>query len=188
MNIEEISKNKKIMLDDIPYNVDDVDFMKPGKGSAVYRIKFRNLMDGGILERTFHSGDKLKEADVSTYDMQYLYHENGNYIFMNTDTFEQHFMAEDRMGSRGVFLKDGMVVPVQLLGDNPIEIILPNFIEVEVMETSMSTGKETVTAQNKPAKLSNGMEIGVPTFMKAGDVIRVDTRTGAYVERVGNKK
>ena len=184
MDISEITKNKKILVEDIPFNVEEVEFMKPGKGSAIYRVKMKNLFDGTLLEHTYHSSDKLKEADISNYDMQYLYKEGDNYVFMNTESFEQHSLSEERMGKKGCFLKEGVVVNMQMLGDMPLDITMPNFAELKVVESTAAAAKDTVSAQSKPAKLETGCTIGVPAFVKEGDTIRVDTRTGSYVERV----
>jgi elongation factor P len=154
MDISEVAKNKKLMIDDIPFNVEEVEFMKPGKGSAIYRVKMKNLMDGTILERTYHSSDKLKEADISSYDMQYLYKEGENYVFMNTDTFEQHSLSEERMGKKGCFLKEGVVVNMQMLADVPLDITMPNFAELKVVESTAAAAKDTVSAQSKRSTMT----------------------------------
>lgn len=188
MDIEDVHKNTKLLINDIPYNVDEAEFVKPGKGRAIYRLKLRNLIDDTVIERTFHSGDKVEEAHTSNYEMQYLYKEGDHYVFMNTETFEQHFLSEENLGERRYFLKEGTVVNITMLGDKPIGVILPNFVELKVTESEISTRTDTISAQTKSAILETGYTIGVPPFVKSGDIIKIDTRTGTYVERVSTKK
>jgi len=188
IEISDVHKNSKLLIDSIPYNVEDADFMKPGKGRAIYRLKLRNLRDGSTLDRTFHSGDKVEEAPVTARENQYLYQEGDRYIFMTTDTFEQHFITEQQLGNKRHFLKEGMVVGTLMMGDEPIDITLPTFVELAVVQSEVTTKSATITPQMKPAVLETGFAIGVPTFVKEGDIIKVDTRTGTYVERVGTKK
>jgi len=188
MDIEDVHKNTKLLINNIPYNVDKADFMKPGKGRAIYRLKLRNLLDNSVLERTFHSGDKVEEAHTRNYEIQYLYKEDDHYVFMNTETFEQHFLSEEDIGDRKNFLKEGTVVTVTMLGDRPIGVVLPNFVELKVMGSEISTRTDTIAAQMKPAVLETGYTIAVPSFVKSGDTIKIDTRSGTYVERVSTKK
>lgn len=189
MDIEDVHKNSKLLIDGVPYNVDEAEFVKPGKGRAIYRLKLRHLLGEGVIEHTFHSGEKVEEARVSTAEMQYLYREaEQQYVFMNTETFEQVFFSQSQLGEKSHFLKEGMIVTATILGDRPIDITLPNSVELEVIDTEVSSRKETVTAQQKSVLLETGHTIGAPAFVKKGDIIKVDTRTGAYLERVGAKK
>lgn len=188
MDIEDIRKNLKVMLDNVPYNIDDVEFVKPGKGRAIYRIRFRNLVDGSGLERTYHSGEKIQEANISTREGQFLYKEGDHYVFMNTDTYDQYLINADQLEDKKGYLKEGMIITTMFLGDKPLDITLPIFIEAAVLKSDIATRTDTVTAQMKSATLETGMEIDVPAFIKEGDVIKVDTRTGTYVERVSAKK
>ncbi len=187
MDISEVRKNTKILIDNVPYNVVEAEFMKPGKGRAIYRYKLHNLLDGGTIERTFHSGEKVEEAHVTTTDNQYLYKENDHYIFMSTETFEQRFIAAEQLGDKKDFLKEGTVVTVLMMGDRLLDVTLPTFVELQVTRTVLRTKTDTITAQMKAAVLETGYTIDVPTFVKEGDVIKVDTRTGSYVERVTKK-
>jgi elongation factor P len=187
MDIEEVHKNSKLLINKIPYNVDNAEFVKPGKGCAIYRMRLKNLMDGRVLDVTYRSGDKVDEARITGEDMQYLYKESDNYVFMNTQTFEQHFITADQVGDKAQFLKEGMLVNVQLLDDIPLEITIHTFVELAVVETSASIKTATVTAQLKSAKLETGANVDVPSFIKEGDIIKIDTRTGAYVERINKK-
>ena len=188
MNIEEVHKGSKLLIDGTPYNVDIADFVKPGKGRAIYRLKLRNLLDSSSLDRTYHSGEKADEVSISTQECQYLYKEDDRYIFMNSDTFEQFFIPESLLGSKVSFLKEGTVVTVMMMGDRPLDVNIPNFVELKVLESAVATRSDTVTAQMKDAVLETGHTIGVPVFIKEGDIIKIDTRTGSYVERVNVKK
>jgi elongation factor P len=189
MNIEEVHKNSKLLINKIPYNVDNAEFMKPGKGCAIYRLRLKNLFNLSTLDITFHSGDKVEEVRITGQDMQYLYKETDHYVFMNTQTFEQLLVTEKQMGDRVRWLREGTVVNVQLMDDTiPLDIGIPTFMELAVVETGMAIKSATVTQQTKSAKLETGAVIDVPPFIKEGDVLKIDTRTGAYVERVNAKK
>ncbi len=188
MDISDVHKNTKLLIDGIPYNVVEADFMKPGKGRAMYRLKLQNLLDASTMDRTYHSGERAEEAPITTHEMQYLYKEGEHYIFMSTETFEQHLITEEQIGNKKGFLKEGTVVTVVMMDDRPIDITLPTFVELEVVRSTITTKADTITAQNKAAVLETGYTIGVPTFVKEGDILKVDTRTGTYVERVNTKK
>jgi len=188
MDIGDVRKGSKLLINGIPYNVDEAEFMKPGKGRAIYRLKLRNLLDDSTLDITHHSGEKVEEAHVSNYEMQYLYNDGEHYVFMNTETFEQYLFDKEKIGDKKHFLKEGTLVTVPMMGEKPLGISLPTFVELEVRESATTTKADTITAQTKAAVLETGYTIGVPTFVKEGDIIKIDTRTGTYVERVSTKK
>jgi elongation factor P len=171
-------------LNNTPFAVEDVDFVKPGKGRAIYRLKIRNMLNNSLQEVTFHSADKLEETSITVHEMQYLYREGDNYLFMDTETFEQTSVPETVMGDKSHFLKEGVTLMVTLWDNRPIEINLPITVELKVVKTGISTKSDTITSQNKMAELETGYQIGVPTFVKEGDIIKVDTRNGNYLERV----
>jgi elongation factor P len=187
MDIEEVKKNSKLLVNKLPFNVDNAEFVKPGKGCAIYRLRLKNLIDGRVLDVTYRSGDKVETVSINGQDMQYLYKEGDHYVFMNTDNFEQRFISEAQMGDKVRFLKEGMLVSMQMMGETPLEINIPTFVELQVVETSASIKTATVTAQLKSAKLETGATVDVPAFVKEGDLIKIDTRTGNYVERVNKK-
>ena len=188
MEIGDVRKNVKISLEGKPYNIDDVDFMKPGKGRAIYRLKLRNLRDGSTLDRTYHSGEKLEEISIATHEEQFLYKEGDHFVFMNVETFEQRFISGKMIEDKAPFLKEGTIVTLLMMGDEPLDITLPTFVELTVVGSDAAMKTATITAQNKSARLETGFSIGVPAFIKDGDLIKVDTRTGAYVERVTSRK
>ncbi len=188
INIENVRKNNKLLVNKNPFNVDDLEFMKPGKGRAIYRLRLRNLFDNSVIEYTYHSGDTVELADVSSHDIQYLYKETDHYVFMDTESFEQYMISDKIVGDKKTFLKEGMVLTGLMWDKKPIDITLPNFVELKVVESAVTTRTDTITAQNKSVVLETGFSIGVPTFIKEGDIIKIDTRTGVYVERISAKK
>jgi elongation factor P len=187
VNIEEVTRNTKILIDNVPMSVETVEFVKPGKGRAIYKFRLRNLFSGNVLDITYHSGEKVEETSVTIHEMQYLFKEGDNYIFMDNSTFEQMPMTQVQVGDKGGFLKEGTPVVVMMWNERPIDIQLPKIVELKVIEASASLKGATITAQMKEGKLETGMIVGIPAFVKEGDIIRVDTRTGNYIERVGSK-
>jgi len=188
MEIEDVKKNTKIMIDGVLYNVVEVDFTKPGKGRSIYRLRLKNMRDGGVIDRTYRSGEKVDEATLDTQNEQYLYRESDNYIFMDTRTFEQHPVSEKLLGMKKNFLKEGMEVVMLMHGDEPIDVNLPITIDLKVIETEVSTKTATITPQMKSSIVETGFRVDTPSFIKVGDVIKIDTRTGNYVERVATGK
>jgi elongation factor P len=187
VNVEEVTKNTKILIDKTPFSVEGVEFVKPGKGRAIYKYKLRNLISGNILDVTMHSGEKVEETSVTMHEMQYLYKEGDHFVFMDSTTFEQTLMTAQQLGDKGGFLKEGTPVVVMMWEGVPIDVQLPKVVELKVVETDATLKGATITAQNKAGKLETGMTIGVPSFIKEGDIIKVDTRSGSYIERVGAK-
>ena len=187
MNVEEVTKNTKILIDRTPFSVESVEFVKPGKGRAIYKYRLRNLLSGNVLDVTMHSGEKVEETSVTMHEMQFLFKENESYIFMDSTSFEQMPMTQAQISDKGGFLKEGTPVVVMMWEGRPIDLQLPKVVELKVLETSASLKGATITAQLKEGKLETGMVIGVPALVKDGDVIKVDTRNGNYIERVGGK-
>jgi elongation factor P len=188
VNIENVKRNAKLLINKIPYNVDDIEFTKPGKGRAIYRLRLRNLFENTTIDSNYHSGDTVETADVTNLELQYLYNEGDHYVFMDTSTFDQHFIDESIIGNNKNFLKDGMVVSGLIWNGKIIDANLPTFVELKVVESAVTTRTDTVTAQTKNVVLETGANIGVPTFIKEGDLLKIDTRTGTYVERITTKK
>ncbi|MHB8104852.1 MAG: elongation factor P [Dehalococcoidales bacterium] len=188
MEISEVKKSSKIIIDGVLYNVVDAEFTKPGKGRSVYRLRLQNMRDGGVTERTYRSGEKVEGASMSTEEEQYLYREGDEYIFMNTKTYDQHPLSKDLLGIKANFLKEGMEVVMLMMGDEPIDITLPINIELKVIETEISTKTATITPQLKSSVVETGYRVDTPSFIKVGDVIKIDTRTGNYIERVSTGK
>jgi elongation factor P len=188
VDIADVSRNTKLTINNAPFVVEDVKFVKPGKGRGIYYLKLRNLFDGTTRDQTYHSGDKVDEIHVTSHDMQYLYEEGDHYVFMDNETFEQHHVPKERLGNRIQFIKEGFAVAVMVMEGKVIDITLPKFVELAVVSSSASTKTDTITAQNKVVSLETGATIAVPSFVKEGDIIKVDTRTNTYVERVSTKR
>ncbi|OGO43338.1 MAG: elongation factor P [Chloroflexi bacterium RBG_16_58_8] len=188
MEISDVRKSTKLIIDGVLYNVEEAEFTKPGKGRSIYRLRLKNLRDGGTIDRTYRSGEKVEDAHLETLEAQYLYRESDQYVFMNTETFDQLFISEKMMGDKSNFLKEGMVIILLMMGDEPIDITMPITIELKVVETEISTKTATITPQSKTSVLETGYHIDTPTFVKAGDIIKVDTRSGTYIERVNAAK
>jgi elongation factor P len=180
----DIRKNFKMVMDGQPWVVIDYQFVKPGKGQAFTRTKLRNMMTGSVLERTFKSGEKLEKADMEERQMQYLYPEGDNFIFMDTSDYSQITFSRETLGDTADFLVDGMMVDVLFWGEKPIGVTPPTFVELEVVETEPGFKGDTTSNIQKPAILTTGKQVSVPLFVNQGDLLKIDTRTGEYVERV----
>jgi len=173
-----------IEIDGEVYQVIDFQHVKPGKGAAFVRSKLRNMRTGYIHERTFRAGEKVPTARVDYKEMQFLYKSGNDYCMMDTSTYEQTMLPESVIGDSVKFLKENMVINVAMYEGSPIGVQLPNFVELEVVETPPSFRGDTATGGSKPAVLETGATVQVPFFINVGDKIRVDTRTGEYLERV----
>jgi elongation factor P len=183
MDTSDIRKNLKMMVDGQPYVVVDFQFVKPGKGQAFTRCKLRHLETGSVLDKTFKSGEKIEPADVETRSMQYIYPDGENFVFMDSTTGDQLFLGGDAVGDARQWLTDGMTVEVTLLGDRPIGIEIPAHVELQIVKSEPGVKGDTASGATKPATLSTGAIVQVPLFVDEGEWVRVDTRTGAYIER-----
>ena len=174
----------KIELDGEPFVITYFQHVKPGKGGAFVRTKVRNLKSGRVLDRTFRSGEKVDEADVEEKNMQYLYQDGDSLIFMDTQTYDQLPFTREQVGEGLPYLKENLEVQVVFWRGAPISVDLPAFVVAEVTKTDPGVKGDTASGATKPATLETGATIQVPLFIKEGESVRVDTRTGAYVERV----
>ena len=177
-------KGIKVTLDDEPYEMIECNFVKPGKGQALYKTKLRNLLKGTILDRTYKSGDSLDGADVHRGDGQYLYRDASGYVFMDNESYEQYTLEADVCGEQIAFLLEGAPVGMLYWNGQLISMTPPQHVVLEVTHTEPAAKGNTATNVTKPAKVQTGAEIQVPIFIKIGDVLKVDTRTGDYIERV----
>jgi elongation factor P len=172
-----------IEVDGEVYQVIEFMHVKPGKGSAFVRTKLKNRRTGAVIERTFRAGEKVNRAHIDRREMQYLYNDGENYYFMDTETYEQLSLHKDQLDDAIKYLKDNMNIYVLLYQGETIGIELPNFVELKVVETEPGIKGDTATGGSKNAVLETGAVIQVPLFIEVGDVVRIDTRTGAYIER-----
>jgi elongation factor P len=181
----DIRKGLKIMMDGAPYTVVEFQFVKPGKGAAFTRTKVKNLLTGAVLERNFRSGEKFEPANVETKTMQYLYKDADSFVFMDTTSYDQVQIPDTTIGDSADFMPENINVEVLFFQDRAVGVTLPNFIEQAITETEPGFRGDTSTGATKPAKISTGASINVPLFISVGDVVKIDTRTGEYLERVG---
>ena len=180
----DFKKGLKILVDGEPYNIVDFQHIKPGKGNAFTRTKMKNLVTGNNLERTFKSGDKFQIPDVIYADMDFLYTDDSGYHFMNQENYEQLQLNEEVVGEGKNYLIEGQKVNVCLFNDRAVGIELPNSVNLKVANTDPGLKGNTVTNTYKPATLETGYVVQVPLHTNEGDVLKIDTRTGDYMERV----
>lgn len=174
----------KIEIDGEPFTMVEFLHVKPGKGGAFVRTKLKSLKTGRVLERTFRSGEKVDEPRLEEKQMQYLYNSEGQYCFMDNETFEQVFLVEDQLGENRLYLQENVDVTVLYHEGEPIDVSLPIFVELRVVKTEPGVKGDTAVGGSKPATLETGASINLPLFINEGDIIKVDTRVGEYVERV----
>jgi len=180
----EFRKGLKIELDGVPYIIVDFQHVKPGKGGAFVRTKIKNLLTGRVLDQTFRSGEKVKKPDLVERDMQFLYREGDRYCLMDNETFDQIMLPEEQVGEARLYLTENMNVNILFFNQQPVGVEVPNFVELEVAQTEPGVRGDTASGGTKPAVLESGAAIQVPLFINVGDRVKVDTRTGSYIERV----
>ena len=181
----ELKKGATIELDGKLYSIMDYSHIKTGRGSAQVKIKFRDVRSGSIIEQTFQAGTKFNRARVERREMQYLYSDDQFYYFMNTETFEQIPVSADKVGDANKYLKENDVCELVLYGDEVIGIELPLTVELTVVATDPGFKGDTATGGTKPATTETGLVVNVPLFVEEGTRIKVNTDSGAYIERVG---
>ncbi|MBS6029034.1 MAG: elongation factor P [Negativicoccus succinicivorans] len=172
-----------IEIDNQVWQVVDFQHVKPGKGAAFVRAKIKNLQTGAVIERTFNAGEKLPKAQVDRRPMQYLYADGDSFHFMDTETYDQVMLTKDHLTEALNFLKENMEITVLFFNGTIIGVELPNSVDLTVVETDPGIRGDTATGGTKPAKLETGYVVKVPMFINEGDVLRIDTRSGAYIER-----
>ena len=171
-------------LDSNVFKVVEFQHVKPGKGAAFVRVKMKNVVTGAVIERTFNPSEKLQGAEIEKREMQYLYNDGELYYFMDNNTYEQIPLNKEQIGDALKYIKENMNVTIQSIKGKVFNVEPPMFVELEVTYTEPGFSGNTTTTSGKPAKLENGLEISVPLFVNIGDIIRVDTRTGLYMERL----
>ncbi len=180
----EFKKGLKIELDGVPFVIVDFQHVKPGKGGAFVRTKLKNLLSGRVLDQTFRSGERVKRPDLMEREMQYLYGEGDRLCMMDNETFEQIMLSAEQVGDGRLFLTENLNVKVLFFNQQPVAVEVPNFVELTVAQTDPGLRGDTATGGSKPATLESGAVIQVPLFINEGDRVKVDTRTGSYIERV----
>jgi len=180
----DLRKGVKLEIDGEPYVIVQFEFVKPGKGQALYKCKLKNMITGVQFDRTYRSGEKFTPADLEETEMEYLYFDGERYCFMNTSNYEQEMLSADQVGDAKTLLKENTVCSVLLFQGRAIGVTLPNFVELRITQAEPWAKGDTAGGSTKPATLETGHVVQVPPFVNEGEMIRIDTRTGEYVERV----
>ncbi len=180
----DIRKGLKVLMDGNPFTIVEFQFVKPGKGTAFTRTKFKNLLTGGVIEKNIRSGEKLEPANVEEKQMLFLYKEGDDFVFMDSETYEQVTVTDTVVGSDSDLLQDNLPCHVLFFNERAVGLNLPTFIIVEITETQPGARGDSTGNVTKPAIIETGAEIFVPLFINEGDMIRVDTRSREYAERV----
>ena len=183
LSINQFKVGVTILLDREVYQIVETEHVKPAKGSAFVRAKLKNLRTGNLLDRTFRGQDTAEEAFVEQRKLQYLYSQTDMYHFMDQENYDQLVISADVLGDGIKFLKDNLEVLGYFYKDKILNVVIPNFIELVVTETEPGIKGDTAKGGNKPAKVETGATILVPLFINIGDKLKIDTRTGTYVER-----
>lgn len=173
----------KIMLDGDPCNILENEFVKPGKGQAFNRVRLRNLKNGRVLEKTFKSGENVEAADVVEIEMQFVYKEGDTWNFMDPASFEQYELSTSSLGDAAKWIREQDVCAVTLWNGSPLSVTPPNFVELKVTQTDPGLKGDTSGGGSKTAIMETGVSVRVPLFIKEGEVLRIDTRTGEYMSR-----
>jgi elongation factor P len=184
IDVNELRKGVTFELDGTLYKVLDYSHNKTGRGNASIRIKARNLYTGANIERTFSSGQSIQDVRLDFHNVSYLYNDGEFYYFMDNETFEQPAIKKDMLGDDAMFLQDGMEVKLTFYNGEPLSVELPTSVDMKVVEADMAIRGDTATGVTKKVRTETGLEVTCPNFVKIGDTIRVDTRTGEYVTRV----
>ncbi len=183
ISTSQFKKGIYIMFHDEPHMVVDISFVSPGKGSAFYRTKLKNLYSGRVVEYTYKSGEKVEEVIVETQEGAYSYFDGSNYVFIEPRTFDQYMVPADIVGDDKVYLKEGLLYRIKFYEENPVGITLPKSISCVVVEAENSVKGDTATSATKLAILDTGAKVQVPLFIKVGEEIIISTETGQYLSR-----
>lgn len=181
---QDFRKNLKIEIDGEPYVIVDCQHVKPGKGVAFVKTKYKSLISGRVLDKNFRSGDKVQKPNLESRTMQFVYIDGEHYVFMDNTTYEQFHLSAESLEEVLQYMKEGIEADVLFFNERPISVELPNFLDLEVTQTDPGFKGDTAQGGSKPATVETGAVITVPLYIKQGEIIRVDTRTGAFVERV----
>lgn len=180
----EFKNGSKLKLDGVPYTIVEFQHVKPGKGPAFMRTKIKSLKDGKVLDKTFRAGEKVETPDLNHAEMQYLYQAGSEYMFMDNNTYEQVSLTADQLGDAVDFMLENMEVKVLYFEGAPIDVEIPSFLDLEVVETGPGVRGDTASAgATKPATVETGAVIKVPLYLEQGERIRVDTRNRTFIER-----
>lgn len=183
----DLRKGLKILWESIPYEITEFQFVKPGKGAAMYKCRLRNMLAGNTLDKTFREVDKMEKPDLMSRELAYSYESGDHLVFSDPETYEEVHISVETLGRNRLLLSDNMHVDVLFFNGKAVEVTLPIFVEKQIVETEPGFKGNTATNTYKPAKVEGGYEIQVPLFIEQGNVVRIDTRTGEYADRVSMK-
>lgn len=184
IDTSEFKKGLYIEVDNIPFQIVEFQHVKPGKGNSFTRTRMKNLINSNVLERTFKSGEKVGEPNLERKTMQYLYKDGNGYQFMDMGNYEQILLEEKTVGDNKGYLIENLEIEVLYFKGQPITVQLPNFVNMKVTYTEPAIKGDTVSGGSKPATLSTGLQVNVPFHIKQDDMLKIDTRSGEYVEKV----
>lgn len=184
LKVADLKTGKFVKIDDIPFEVLEYFHTKIGRGGAIVKTKLRNLKTGNVIEKTFKGQEKIEEASMSFNSCQFLYSDGEEYFFMDNKTFNQFFLKKDILGASINFLKEGDNINVTFLEKEPMNIDLPIKVDFKVTEAQPGVKGDTASSATKEVEIETGFRLQAPLFIKVGDIIRIDTRNGKYVERV----
>ena len=185
ISTSDFRKGAKIEYKGAPHEILDFQHVKMGRGGAIVRTKLRNLKTGSIFDETFKGGERFETPDLEEKSMQYLYNDGEQYYFMDNESYEQIPLSESQLGDAKKFIKEDMIVTILFYKGEPLTVELPIFVELKIVKTDPGVRGDTASGGSKPAELETGLVVKVPFHLNEGDVIKVDTRTSEYIERVG---
>jgi elongation factor P len=183
LSITDLKKGTLFQIDGVPYRVTDYNQKVMGRGGSIVNVRIKSLIDGKVLEKTYKGNEQLDSADVVNQNVQYLYNDGSVFYFMNEDTFEQFEVSADLVGDGAGYLKEGDIIQLQFFNDVPINVELPKNVPLKVVYAESVVKGDTTSSVMKDAELETGITVKVPAFIKQDDIIKVDTRTGEYLER-----
>lgn len=183
LSTSDFKKGLKLLIDNQPYSIVDFQHVKPGKGNQFTRTRLKNMITGHNLEKTFKSGEKFESPDVVIRNCRFLYSDESGFHFMDTESYDQHSLNEDDLGQTRFYLIESLEVTMMFFNNRAIGIDCPNTVKLRVVRTDPGHRGNTVTGGSKPATLETGLVVSVPLHINEGDTLKVDTRTGEYMER-----
>ncbi len=180
----DLKKGLKIEIDGVPYRIVEYQHVKPGKGPAFVRAKIKSFLDGKVIEKTFHAGDKCDEPNIEEKAMQYLYHDGDYFQFMDNETYEQIALNDDQVGDVSKWMKEGINVSILFHNNKAISVDVPQVVELMITETAPNFKGDTSSSSKKPATLETGAVVQIPFHVLEGEIIRINTETGEYLEKI----
>ena len=184
VSTNDMRPGQSILVDGTIYQIMDYAHVKPGKGKAFVKTKLKNLIDGGIIEKTFRADENVDQAFIEKQEFQYLYNESGNFIFMNTENYEQVSLNANLIAEIELLLIPNSEVTIQMYENKPLNVLLPSSVELKVTKAEPAVKGDTVTSSTKTVTCETGLEVVVPMFIEEGEIIKNDTKDNSYMTRV----